>query len=501
MNQGTNFCDMGESFNFNYSSRLVPPSSKQQYPERLQHEIQGSSFPTYLDVPYVTPRTRILCDIIYKTPIPDIEDALNSSGITPSPELVEEVLKLSYGSPNAAVSFFRWAGLAHKPSLYAWNLMVDLLGKNKMFDELWAAIRSMKEAGLLSLATFVSVFGSYCVEGKFDDAMMTFDVMEKYGIEPDVVAVNSLLSAICREKNQTNRAYKFFDKIKLKIPPDGDTFAILLEGWEKEGDVSRAKTTFGEMVVRVGWDEKNMAAYNAFLMTLVHGSQVDEAVKFLHVMKGKGCLPGLKFFSNALDILVKQNDSTHAVPLWDTMVGSGIMPNLITFNAMIGLLCNNNDVDNAFRFLDEMPIYGVFADSLTYNMIFECLITNKKVREAASFFREMTKNEVPPTQANCAAAIKMLFDRDDPETGVEIWDYVLTNRVIPADECANMLLMGLCSLGRFSELKRFAYDMLDQRIIIYESTMRTLQKTLYKDSRSARDIYDSLERRWKASYT
>ncbi|XP_021753957.1 pentatricopeptide repeat-containing protein At1g77360, mitochondrial-like [Chenopodium quinoa] len=492
---------MGDFYNFNYTSRLVPPLSKSQYPESIQRGNQGkSSFPTYLDVPYVTPRTRILCDIIYGTPVSDIEAALISSAITPSPELVEEVLKLSYGSPDAAVSFFRWAGLAHKPSVYAWNLMVDLLGKNKMFDQLWAAIRSMKEEGLISLPTFVSVFGNYCAVGKFDDAIMTFDVMEKYGVEPDVVAVNSLLSAICQEKDQTQRAYNFFDKIKVKVPPDGDTFAILLEGWEKEGNVSKAKTTFGEMVVRVGWDEKNMAAYNAFLMTLVRGSQVDEAVKFLKVMKGKGCLPGLKFFTNALDILVKQNDSTHAVPLWDTMVGSGIMPNLITFNAMIGLLCNNNDVDNAFRFLDEMPFYGVFPDLLTYNMIFECLVKSKKVREVASFFKEMTKNEVSPTVANCAAAIEMLFERDDPETGVEIWNFVLANRVMPVDECANVLLVGLCKVGRFSELKRFAYDMLDQRIIIYESTMRTLQKIFYKEGRSARDTYDSLERRWKASY-
>ncbi|XP_057525231.1 pentatricopeptide repeat-containing protein At1g77360, mitochondrial-like [Amaranthus tricolor] len=492
---------MGDSRNMNYPSRLAQSMLKSQHPEKLLHENQGIKFPTYHDLPYVTPRTRILCDIVYNTQNSDIEAALNSSGITPSCELVEEVLKLSYGSPNGAVSFFRWAGLTYKPSVsvYSWNLMVDLLGKNKMFDQLWAAIRSMKEEGLLSLATFVSVFGSYCTAGKFEDAIMTFETMHKYGIEPDVVAVNSLLSAMCREKDQTKRAYNFFDRMKLKIPPDGDTFAILLEGWEKERNVSKAKTTFGEMVVRVGWDVKNMAAYTAFLMTLVRGSQVDEAVKFFQLMKGKGCLPGLKFFTNALDILVKKNDSTQAVPLWDSMVGSGIMPNLITFNAMIGLLCNNNDIENAFRFLDDMPFYGVFPDSQTYNMIFECLINNKKVREVASFFREMTKNEFPPTLANCAAAIEMLFERDDPETGIEIWNSVLVNRVMPIDDCANILLLGLCTLGRFSELKRFAYDMLDQRIIIYEVTMRRLQKALYKEGRSARDIFDSLERRWKAS--
>lgn len=493
---------MAESSSLKYPPKFIPSPSKRKLSESLQHENKVTrKFPSYLEAPYLTPRTKMLCEIVSETPPSDLESALNNTGITPIPELVEDVLKLSYGSPAAAVSFFRWAGFFHKPSVYAWNLMVDLLGKNEMFDQMWDAIRSMKKDGLVSLATFVSVFGSYCVVGRFDDAIMTFEVMEKYGVEPDVVTVNSLLSAFCQEKDQTQRAYNFLDKIKAKIPPNADTYAILLEGWEKEGNVAKAKTTFGEMVVRVGWDAENMASYNAFLINLVRGSQVEEAVKFLQVMKGKGCLPGLKFFTNALDILLKKNDSSHAVSLWDTMVGSGIMPNLITFNAMIGLLCKNNDVRNAFRFLDQMPIYGVFPDSLTYNFIFECLVNIKKVREVASFFKEMTKNECPPTPANSAAAIEMLFDRDDPEMAIEIWNYMLDNQVVPLDESANVLLMGLCKLYRFSELKRFAYAMLDWKIIIHETTMKKLRNAFYKEGRSVRDTYDSLERRWKAAYT
>ncbi|XP_074270475.1 uncharacterized protein LOC141594227 [Silene latifolia] len=498
LNKNPSFIAMDEGTGGNYPPRNVPNLSKSQNPKSINPNNLGKKFPTYLDAVYVTPRTRILCEIVSRTPNPDIDSALNDSGITPSPELVEEVLKLSYNSPDGAVGFFRWAGFSHKPSAYAWNLMVDLLGKNQLFDKMWGAIRTMKEEGLLSLATFVSVFGSYCEVKKFDDAMMTFDVMDKYGVEPDVVAMNSLLSAICMQKNQTQMAYNFFDKIKGKIPPDGDTFAILLEGWEKQGNAAKAKTTFGEMVVRVGWDVKNMAAYTAFLNTLLSKSQVDEAVKFLHVMKGKGCLPGLTFFSNALDILVKQNDSVHVVPLWDTMVGSDIMPNLITFNAMIGLFCNNNDIDNAFRFLDDMPTYGVFPDSLTYNTIFECLISNKKGREVASFFREMIKNECLPTPRNCTAAVDMLFDQDDPETGIEIWNYLLENKAPSIDDTANVLLVALCKIGRFTELKRIAYDMLDQRIIIQVDTMEKLQKAFYKEGRSARDVYDNLERRWKS---
>ncbi|MED6196174.1 hypothetical protein PIB30_044838 [Stylosanthes scabra] len=428
-----------------------------------------TQFPSYRDAAHISPNARKLCDLLARTPPNDIETALTNCGVHPSHDEVHEVLSLSYSVPFSAVKFFRWAGHLQMLSAHAWNLMVDLLGKNGLFEHMWDAIRSMKQQNQLSLPTFVSVFESYCTAARFNEAFMSFDVMDRYAIHPDVVALNSLLSAICREDNHTSVALEFFDKIKAKIAPDGDTFAILLEGWEKEGNAAKAKSTFGEMVVRVGWDRKNMAAYDAFLMTLVRALQVDEAVKFLKLMKDHDCFPGLKFFTNALDIIIKQNDAPNAVILWDVMLESGLM-----------------------------VFQGVFPDSLTYNILFECLVRNKKLHKTDMFFNEMVKNEFPPTSANCTSAIAMFFDRDDPEAAQSIWTYMFENRVKPLSDAANEVLLGLCKLGRLSEVKRSAEDMLDRRIIIYESTMAKLKDAFYRDGRSARDRYDSLSRRWKA---
>ncbi|XP_010275163.1 PREDICTED: pentatricopeptide repeat-containing protein At1g77360, mitochondrial-like [Nelumbo nucifera] len=480
----------------------VPPSKHSQKTSSSQSQLpqrSSQTFPSYLDTPNISPGAKKFCEILSKVPVPEIDAELQRTGIPPRSEYVEEVLRHTYGSPAAAVKFFRWAGLATKHTSYSWNLMIDLLGKNQLFEAMWDAIRSMKQEGVLSMATFASVFGSYCAASKIDEAIMTFDVMDRYGIQHDVVAVNSLLSAICREDNQTSKALEFFERIKTKVPPDADTFAILLEGWEKEGNATKAKTTFGEMVIRVGWSPQNMSAYDAFLTTLVRGAQADEAIKFLKVMKGKNCLPGMKFFSNALDILIRQGNSTHAVSLWDIMVDSGLVPNLVMYNAMIGLLCNSNEVDNAFRFLDEMVYYGAFPNSLTYNMIFQCLIKNRRVHEAARFFSEMKKNEFPPTHSNCAAAIKLFFDGDDPELAIDVWMYMVDSCVSPLDESSNMLLIGFRDLGRLKEIRRFVDDMLAMRINIYESTMEKLKTAFYKEGGSERDIYDRIERRWKSS--
>ncbi|KAF3449243.1 hypothetical protein FNV43_RR09971 [Rhamnella rubrinervis] len=439
---------------------------------------------------------RIIYDILVRSSPQNIESALASTGIVLSSDVVVQVLKLSYQYPSSAVKFFRWAGLRLKLSAEAWNLMVDLLGKNLLFEPMWDAVRSMHQEGVLSMVTFTSIFSSYCAAGRVNDAVKSFEVMGRYGFPPDIFAANSMLSAICRDENSGGaaKALNFLENMKATtgIDPDEDSYAILLEGWEKEGNVGEATTTFGAMVVRIGWRSTNVFAYDAFLRTLVRGSQVEDALKFLRVMIGKGCLPSLKFFSDAFDILRKRNDIRQAILMWEAMVGNGLLPNLAMYNAMIALHCDNVDSDGAYRLLDEMVFNGAFPDSFTYNVIFSCLVKNEKVRDASKFFVEMVKNEFPPSPSSCAAAIKMFFKGEEPEIALQVWNFMLDNGVQPLDSAANALLLGLCRLGRLTKLRRTLEDMLDRRIDIYKSTMESLKNAYYKEGRSGRDKYENV---------
>ncbi|KAK9144082.1 hypothetical protein Sjap_003985 [Stephania japonica] len=447
--------------------------------------------------PSASSGAKTLFRILSTVPVSELETELTRSGIPPHPECVEEVLKLCYDSPAAAIKFFGWAGRIAKHTSYSWNLMIDILGKNRLFEAMWDAIRTMRQEGVLSLPTFASVFGSYCVADKVNEAIMSFDVMGRFGIHQDVVALNSLLSAICREDKKMSKAIEFFERVKIKIPPNADTYAILLEGCEKEGNVAIAKTTFGEMAIRIGWSPLNMSAYEAFLTTLVKASQTDEAIKFLKFMKDKDCLPGMKFFSNALNVLIHQGNATHALSLWDIMVGNGLLPNLTMYNGMIGLLSDKNEIDKAFDLLDEMVFNGVFSDPVSYNEILHSLLKSKKVRGAANFFFEMKKNEQQPTHRNCTTAIKMFFEGDDPEMAIEVWNYMIENHVRPIEESASALLIGLRNLDRFTEMRKFLDDMLDRKIDISESTMSKLKSAFRRAGRSEQDAFTRLARRWK----
>jgi pentatricopeptide repeat protein len=126
----------------------------------------------------------------------------------------------------------------------------------------------------------------------------------------------------------------------------------------------KARTTFGEMIIRHGWLPNNTSSYNAFLSPLVNGFQVEEALKFLAVMKTRKWLPVLGFFRNTLQILYQRKDTKNAYGLWELMKQSGILLDLPTYNTMIGVFCSANpiQVDFSYRLLDEMVFTGIFPD-------------------------------------------------------------------------------------------------------------------------------------------
>lgn len=480
------------------ASKYVPDDETSQ---KNSHEQQMGKYPnfiSYLEVPNLLPKIKLLCEILATTPSPSVERFLEDTGIRVSEEDVEEVLKLSYGFPGPAVKFFRWAGFHLNDNLspYSWNLIVDLLGKNCLFDAMWEAIKSMRRERLLSLATFASVFSSYAVANRVEEAFMAFQVMDQYGCPKDVIALNSLLSALCME-GKTQQAKEFFGITKDKIRPDADSYAILLEGCEKERDVVRARQIFSEMLADIGWKPGNVPAHDSFLATVLKASDgMQEVLKTFNTMKSKGCFPGMKFLKVAIDDCVRKNDAKSAALIWEGMIWkNGCKPDTGMYNSMISLHCNLKDFDFAKALLDGMVYNGVFPNSETYNVFFHFLVRSRRLREASPIFAEMVKNEFVPSHANCCSAVKMYMENGDPYMAIKIWKCMIENYSFDLEETGNLLVVGLRDINRVQEAMKYAEDMIDRGIKLSSSTLTKLKQSLCRAGKAS--VYDEFLRKWK----
>ncbi|XP_059449659.1 pentatricopeptide repeat-containing protein At1g77360, mitochondrial-like [Corylus avellana] len=473
---------------------LLPPTRNQP-----QLSTKRPAFASYLDAPDLPPKVKLLCGIVATTDSLSVEEALKDTGVRVTQADVEHVLKLSYAFPGPALKFFRWSGrqLNDNHSPYALNLVVDLLGKNSLFDPMWSAIKSMSSEGrLLSLATFASVFSSYVIAGRVREAFLTFEVMDQYGVPRDIVALNSLLSAICRDGEAAD-AVEFLRVAKEKIRPDVDTYAILLEGWEKEGNADCARQTFAEMVFEIGWDPSNVPAYDSLLSTLIKGPDGPrEAMKFLDMMKDNRCYPGLKFFKFALDECSKKDDARGAALVWDAMVGDiGFRPDTQMYNLVIALYCRCKGTDLAKRLLDEMVCYGSFPDSQTYNVVFQYLMKSRRLGEASVMFNEMIKNECVPDHVNCSSAVRIYMDSQEYNMAIKVWKCMIENYGSDLEKTGNLLVAGLHDMNRLPEAVKYAEDMIGRRMKLNSSTLSKLKQSLFKAGKQL--VYDELLRKLK----
>ncbi|KAI5684368.1 hypothetical protein M9H77_05596 [Catharanthus roseus] len=460
-----------------------------------------SNFISYIEVPNLPPKIKLLCEILANTPSASVERMLEDTGIRVSQEDVQEVLKLSYGFPGPAVKFFRWSGfhLNDNHSPYAWNLVVDLLGKNGLFDAMWDAIKSMRKEKLLSLATFASVFSSYAMSNRVEDAFLAFEIMDQYGCPRDTIALNSLLSALCME-GKTQQAKGVFRNAKKMVRPDADSYAILLEGWEKESDWGSARQTFSEMVADIGWNPGNVPAYDSFLTTLLKGPDgMQEALKYFKNMKERGCFPGMKFFKVAIDDCVRKNDTKSAALIWQEMNGkNGCKPDTGMYNSMIVLHCKLKDYDFAKTLLDGMVYNGVFPNSETYNIFFHFLVKSRRLKEASLIFVEMVKNEFVPSHLNCCSAVRTYMQNGDTYMAIKVWKCMIENYSFDLEETGNLLIVGLRDINRVQEAVKYAEDMIDRGIKLDDSTLSKLKQSLCRIGKAP--VYEELLRKWKTCY-
>lgn len=461
-----------------------------------------TTFPSYLDVPNVSPKIRLFCDLLANTPASSVEFVLQDSGLrVSSPRDVEEVLKLSYAFPNTATKFFRWSGgqIRDQHSPYAWNLIVDILGKNKLFEALWDAVKTMRHQKIISLATFASIFSSYTEAQLFDDSFKAFEIMEDYGVSRNVIALNSLLSAVCRV-GKTQRGWEFLGIARKTILPDADSYAILLEGWENEGDAKNALETFAEMVGVVGWNPCNVPAYDSFLTTLTKGGGISEAMKHLEIIKDKGCLPGMKFFRAALNECEKEKDSRGAIALWEMMAwkNKACEPDVPMYNKMIKLLCCRDHLNTAYKFMDEMILYGLFPDSETYNVMLKYSIKSRKMVDVALLFNEMLKNEQLPLPENCRDGLKLFLQSDDMKMALRVWKCMVSNQMQPLEVDGNNLILKLRDLDMLPEACKYAEQMAEKGIKLHSSTLSKLKTSLCKIGREP--MYRQLLQKWKLRY-
>jgi pentatricopeptide repeat protein len=422
-----------------------------------------------------------ICETMMSCPALALDTALNQSGIRVSPDIVEDVLKRFENGGMLAYRFFEWAGRQRNyvHSVRAYHTMIQSLAKIRQYQIMWDLVNSMRNKSMLNVETFCIIMRKYARAQKVEEAVYTFNVMEKYDIPPNLAAFNGLLSALCKSKN-VRKAQEIFDSMKDRFVPDSKTYSILLGGWGKAPNLPKAREIFQEMV-DMGCDP-DIVTFGTMVDVLCKAGRVDEAVEIVKKMDTGACKPTSFIYSVLVHTYGIENRIEDAVGTFLEMERNGIKPDVASYNALISAFCNVNKLKNVYRVLNDMNCKGVTPNSRTCNIILNGLISRKETDDAFRIFRRMIK-VCEPDADTYTVMIKLFCERDELDMALKVWKYMKLKQFVPSMHIFSVLINGLCKKGNVTKACVLLEEMIEKGIRPSGVTFGRLRQLLIKEGR------------------
>ncbi|OMP04150.1 hypothetical protein COLO4_09903 [Corchorus olitorius] len=239
----------------------------------------------------------------------------------------------------------------------AYHTMIESLAKIRQYQIMWDRVNTMRSKSMLNVETFCIIMRRYARVQKVDEAIYMFNIMEKYGVQPNLPAFNGLL-IFC-----------------LK---GGVGHLICQRLWRSSEKWLIWAVTYGIMVD-----------------ILCKAGRVDEAIGIVREMDSNGCRPTSFIYSVLVHTYGIENRIEDAVDAFLEMERNGIKADIVVYNALIGAFCKVSKLKNVYRFLNEMHTKGVAPNARTCNTILNTLIGRGETDEAIKVFRRIIKECEP----------------------------------------------------------------------------------------------------------
>ncbi|KAE8694816.1 Rna-directed dna methylation 1 isoform 1 [Hibiscus syriacus] len=296
------------------------------------------------------------------------------------------------------------SGYRHTPELY--NLMVDVLGKAKLFGLMLDMIKEMKLLkGYISLDTILKVMRRFANARRFSEAIEFFRRVDEYGVEKDVMALNGLFDALVKGDG-VEYAYEAFGEFKECMPLNSSSFNILpcvvsytcfIEAYCREKDFRNVYAILDEMKEK--GCKPNAVSYTIIMHARGKVGEVGKALDVYEMMKNDGCLPDTSFYSSLVFILSKQHSlEEKALKLLKRMEEDSCKPDISTYAPLLKMCCRKK----------RMKVLSFFG----------------KLEQACAFFEEMVLKGMRPKDSICRILVEKLEEEDMTEAKQKIQELV-----------------------------------------------------------------------------
>ncbi|XP_031502990.1 putative pentatricopeptide repeat-containing protein At3g15200 isoform X2 [Nymphaea colorata] len=393
------------------------------------------------------------------------KESLDGLGLVLSEKLVLDVLQRHKSDWKAALFFFGWASnqesYSHSSSTY--NEMLDILGRFKCFDVMWQLVDQMYsnsvQKPLINERTFAILIHRYSSDHNVEQAIETFYKREKYGLELDKLAFQTLLMSLCRYKHVEEAESLLYLK-KEVFPIDIKSINIILNGWCKRGNLHEAKRVWNDIIS--SGCKPDIYTFGIYINCLTKAGKLHTAVKLFEAMWAKGCKPDVAICNCIIDALCFKKKVPEALNIFSEMNERGCMADVATYNSLIKHLCKIRRMEKAFELLDEMEENGCTPNARTYNYFLKTL---KSPEDVHSVLKRMSRTGTVLSADTYNLILKMFLQWNETKKVQDTWVEMEKNGVGHDQRSYTVMVHGLYDKGKLAESYDYFTEMISKGMV------------------------------------
>ncbi|TQE06443.1 hypothetical protein C1H46_007942 [Malus baccata] len=356
----------------------------------------------------------------------DVEQNIQSLGNKLVPDNLIRVLD-NTDDLSSAVKVFKWASLQKRFNHTAdtYFRIVLKLGLAGNVEEMEGFCQNMvkdrcpgAEEALLAL---IDVFVSHC---RLSEAIRVLVNLKAGGFRPSIEIFNGLLGALVKDKRDFRDVlFVYKEIVTAGIVPTVDTLNYLLEA-------------------------------------LVEANRIESALDQYRRMKKKRCSPNSRSFEILLKALIAKDRVDEAVIVLNEMVDLGYQPDLSFYSFIIPLFCQENKPDEGIRLFEMMRASNFTPDSLVYEVLLQSLCKNLRLDDAIKVLEEMMETGLTPPNNVFVDVVNVFCKLGKVDNAMKF----LEDKKIMETSACNVLLEGLCSVGKFLVAEDLLVEMSERNV-------------------------------------
>ncbi|KAJ6821960.1 pentatricopeptide repeat-containing protein [Iris pallida] len=328
-----------------------------------------------------------------------------------------------------------------KPDSIYFNALINAFSEAGDIDEAMKAFQEMKESGCRpTTSTFNTLVKGYGIAGRPEESQRLVDTMPgEGGVRPNQRTYNVLINAWCDQKRLSEAWNVVYKMCSSGIRPDIVTYNTIAGAYADAGETKRAEDLVLEMEHEVRPNARTLAVV---VRGYCREGKLEDALRFLHMMRGRGVLPNVIVFNTLIKGFLDVEDMAGVNEVLALMEGEGVKPDVVTYSHLLNAWSAMGLMTRCMEIFDRMVEDGIKPDAQVFSILAKGYVRAREPDKAEALLSIMEASSLPPNVVTFTTIISGYCSTADMESATRVYDRMREVGVSPNAKTFDTLIWG-----------------------------------------------------------